>query len=209
MTKRNKKLNELIIIIVIAVAVIAFIAIGVGVYKNMTDTVYSGDGIYYSQQEEGKYLQFNKDNTFSYSVRVDETTEEITKGTWTNDSNIITLTYTESGNSYTYVKTGDDYLYREDKVFRGKTSDEKLLNNRFVLEEDGEVVEEMWFLNDGTVDYQITGDSKIKHGTYTRVDDILIVRYDSSPNVAHRFLVLDNGITKDIFYSKPISEAAR
>lgn len=209
MAKLNKKTKKRILISIIAVALIAIVLIGICIYKNMTSKLYSGDGIYYSQQNDGKYLQFKKDNTFTFATKIDENTEDISKGTWTENNNSVTLTFSESNATYKFIKTENGYLYREDKVFRGKTSDEKLLNNRYVLEKDGEVVEEMWFLKDGTVDYQIIGDSRINSGTYTRVDDILIVRYNKNPSVAVRFLVLDNGITKDIFYKEPPKEVAQ
>lgn len=198
----NKTNKKIIISVIIAVVVIACIAVSIAVYKNVTDKPYSGNGVYYSQQEEGKYLQFNEDNTFSYVPGADE---DASNGKWEQQENKIMLTFTGSDSPVTFIKTGD-YIYREDKVFRGITSDEKLLNNRYVLERDGKIVEEIWFLNDGTVDHQIIGDSKIDHGTYTRVDDILIVRYDDKYGTAQRFLVLDKGISKDIFSKESIKE---
>ena len=147
-------------------------------------------------------MQFNEDNTFSYVPGADE---DISNGKWEQQENKIMLTFTDSNSPVAFVKTGD-YIYREDKVFRGITSDAKLLNNRYVLERDGEIIEEIWFLNDGTVDHQIIGDSKIDHGTYTRVEDILIVRYNDNFENEQRFLVLDNGISKDIFCKEPIKE---
>ena len=208
MAKLNTKTKKWILAVIIAVALIAIVLIGVCIYKNMTGKLYSGDGIYYSQQDDEKYLQFKEDKTFTFATKMDENTEDISKGTWTESNNVITLTFFENNMTYKFIKTESGYLYREDKVFRGKTSDEKLLNNRYVLEKDGEVVEEIWFMKDGTVDYQITGDSRINHGTYTRVDDILIVRYNKNPDVVVRFLVLDNGITKEIFHKEPPKEVA-
>ena len=209
MAKLNKKQKKWIITAIIAVAVIALVLVGIVVYKQINSKLYSGDGIYYSQQEDGRYLQFKKDNTFTFATKVDETTEDISKGTWTENDNTITLTFAETSGKYKFIRTEDGYIYRKDRVFRGKTSDEKLLNNRYVLEKDGEVVEEIWFLKDGTVDYQIIGDSKITHGTYTRVGDILIVRYNKKPEIAVRFLVLDNGVTKEIFHKEPPKEIAQ
>lgn len=205
----NKKSNKLVLTIVIAVAVIALALIGVGVYKHLNNNLYSGDGKYYSQQNDGKYLQFNKNNTFTLSAKVDENTEELSKGTWQESNNVITLTFDESNATYTFIKTAEGYLYRDDKVFRGKTSDKKLLNNRYVLEKDGKIQEEIWFFDDGTVDYQISGDHKITHGKYTRVDNILIVRYNERSNAPVRFLVLDNGITKEIFHKEQAKEVAQ
>lgn len=196
------KANKIITSVIIAVIVIACIAVGIAVFKNVAGKPSSGNGIYYSQQDEDKYLQFNGDNTFSYTPGADG---DVSNGNWEQQGNKIMLTFTESDSPVTFIKAGD-YIYREDKVFRGITSNEKLLNNRYVLERDGEIIEEMWFLDDGTVDHQIIGDSKINHGTYTRVEDILIVRYNDNFENEQRFLVLDNGISKDIFCKSPIQE---
>lgn len=198
----NKKI---IISVIIAVILVACAAAGVLIYKEKTGKLYSGEGIYYSQQNDGKYLQFNKDNTFSYVTGEDKNSQEISKGTWTKDENKVTLTYSESGNSYTFIETDDGYLYREDTVFKGKTSDEKLLNNVFVLEKEDGFREELWFESDGRMD-KVQNGKIVAHGTYTRVDDILIVRYDDNPDKAERFLVLETGISRDIFCKEPVKE---
>lgn len=206
--KKTKKYNKVIIIGIIAIAIIALTLIGISVYKHISNKLYSGDGIYYSQQTSDIYLKFNKDNTFKFSRKLDDNTEQISNGKWSENNNKVTLTFDEGG-SHVFIRTEDGYLYREDKVFRGKTNDEKLWNNRFVMEKDGEDIEEIWFLNDGTVDYKVIGDSKMSHGTYTRVDDVLIVRYNKNPEIPVRFLVLDNGITREFYHREKPENVAK
>ncbi len=209
--KKNKKIFLGIIAIVIIIAVIA----GVKIYRNINNKVYSGEGIYYYQQATDKRLQFNKDNTFSYTVQTDESTADVSKGTWSQNNNEITLTY-ESSDAYTFVQTSDDFIYRKDKVYKGKTSNEKLWNCAFAYEEDGKVVERLWFMDDGTVDSENSEGKIVYSGTYTRVDNIIIVRYVSKPDsynktveVTERYLVLDNGITKEIFSKTPFENVAK
>ena len=209
--KNNKNIIIALIVVVLAAAIIA----GVAIYRHTNTQVYSGDGMYYNQQDSGKRIQFNKDKTFSYLVSIDDQTNDSEKGTWSETNGEITLTF-DSGSKYVFAKTESGYMYRKDKIFRGKTSDKKLLNNIYVLEENGEVVETLCFMDDGTVDYEKANNSKILHGTYTRVDDILIVRYNSipdslnkSPEVVDRYLVLDGGITKEIYAKTPAENIAK
>ncbi len=204
MTK-NRKIT---IAVVVAIIILILAAAGIVIYKKVT-SLSGGDGIYYSQQDENKYLQFKEDGSFYYTVRTDKNTEEINSGKWTEGNNKITLTFDETNTSHIFLKSDDGYLYRENKIYRGKPGDAKLLNNCFVLEEDEKKTEEIWFLDDGTVDYQIIGNSEIFHGTYTRVDNVLIVRFNKNPNVPQRFLVLENGITKDFFHKNPPANIAQ
>lgn len=198
----------------ITVAVIACIAIAVVIFNNTLNQPYSGDGIYYSQQGDGKYLQFFKDKTFSYiydpakdvgktlSDKNTHRSDVINNGTWEHQGNRIILNFTGSEEPVIFIET-DGYIYREDTVFRGITSDAKLLKNKYLREESEDRHTEAWFFDDGTMSYDFYWGSDLtsKSGTYTRVDDILIVRYSNTPDVAHRFLVLENGISEDI-YSK-------
>ncbi len=207
----NKKF---IIILIAIVAIIAIIA-GVKIYQNENSKIYSGEGIYYYQQDNNKTLQFNKDKSFSYSVQVDENTLDVLKGTWAQDGNEITLTY-ESGNKFAFVKTPDGFIYRKDKVFKGKTSDEKLWDGAFAYKEDGNVVERLWFMDNGTVDSTNADGITEYSGTYTRVDNIIIVRYTTKPDsfnktveIVERYLVLDDGITKEIFSKTPFENVAK
>ena len=215
-TKFVNKKNKKIIFGIIAIAVIIILAVaGLKIYKNMNSKIYSGEGLYYYQQDNGKRLHFNEDKTFSYTVQDDDGTETVSNGTWSQNGNESTLTY-KSGAAVTLVESEDGYLYRKDRIFRGKTSDKKLLNNGFVFEENDKAVEYLWFMEDGTVDIETVGDSKMKHGTYTRVDNILIVRYTTAPDsfnntrqVVERYLVLENGITKEIYNKQPVENVAK
>ena len=210
--KRNIKK---IIIAIILIAVVVVTTLGVMKYIEYSkNKLTGGDGIYYYQQDNGKTLKFNKDNTFSYSVVTDDTAD-VSTGTWTQNKDEISVTF-ENGSEVSFVKTPDDYIYRKGEIFKGITSDAKLLNNIYVLEENGEKVERICFMNDGTVDYEIIGDSKMSHGTYTRVGDILIVRRSSAPysfnkvvEITERYLVLENGITKEIYSKAPAENIAK
>ena len=207
---KNKK--RVISSIVIAIAAILCIVIAFTVYNVTFRKPYSGNGIYYSQKGDGKYMQFLNDKTFSYisdpqkAVNADKTTDSSSQatvlgsGTWKQSGNKIIIQFTDSENTITFIEK-DGYLYREDTVFRGITSDAKLLKNKYLLEKNDEQRIEAWFFDDGTMSYdEYWGkDLTTKSGTYTRVDDILVVRYDKTPDVAHKFLVLENGISEDLF----------
>lgn len=210
MTKNKKIALGIIIAVVVIVCVIVISRI----YSN----IYSGNGVYYSQQDDGKYLQFSDDNTFSYAYNPENDKENtdsyassniqayiINSGTWTQDAGKITLTFKDTGTT-TFVKYGD-YIYREDTVFRGITSDAKLLKNKYLKEISDDQYTAVWFFEDGTMSYDEywAGDTTTKTGKYTRVENILVVRFNDSPEIAHRFLVLENGITEDI-YSKKLPE---
>lgn len=198
--------------IIVVAAVAICIGIAFAVFNNIFNRPNSGDGIYYSQQGDGKYLQFFDDKTFSYiydsakdiSKKLENTNQAdvLNKGTWEQRGNKIILKFDEDNSEIIFVKK-DGYIYREDTVFRGKTSDAKLLKNKYLLEESKDKYTEVWFLIDGTMSYDSfwNGDKTSRWGTYVRVDDILIARYDDLPDIPHRFLVLDNGVSKDI-YSK-------
>ena len=211
----NKKNKKIILGIIAIVVIIAAAIAGIKIYQNINKKIYSGDGTYYYQQATDKRLQFNKDNTFSYTVQTDESTADVSKGTWSQNNNEITLTY-ESGDAYTFVQTHDGFLYRKDKVFRGKTNDKKLWNRAFAYEEDGKVVERLWFMDDGTVDSENSEGKIVYSGTYTRTDNILTVRYNAipdsynkSPEIVERYLVLDNGITKELYAKTPAENVAK
>lgn len=208
MTLKQKKITT-----IVAVAVVLCIAIGFGIYALTGDKISGGDGVYYSQQGTGDYLQFKDDKTFSYAYNPEydlSNTEKdsnlqaeiLSSGIWQKNGSKVTLEFPESKNTVTFIEKGD-YLYREDKVYKGKIGDEKLLNNRFVIKDGEKVVEELWFLDDGTVDYKITGVSKMSHGTYTRVDDILTVRFSDREH-GTRYLVVDGGICMDIYAKTPV-----
>lgn len=205
----NKKLISGIII---AVIILACIAIIWGIYSN----IYSGNGVYYSQQSDGKYLQFSKDNTFSYAYNPENDAKNtdsnsstniqayiINSGTWVQDSNKLTLTFKDTESAVTFVEH-NDYIYREDTVFRGITSDAKLLKNKYLKEISEDQYTEVWFFDDGTMSYDEYwgGDVTPRTGKYTRVGDILIVRYNDTPDIAHHFLVLENGVSEDIYSKK-------
>ncbi|MEE1043783.1 MAG: hypothetical protein UH854_07435, partial [Clostridia bacterium] len=174
--------------------------------------IYSGNGVYYSQQGDGKYLQFDKDGTFSYAYNPENDAKNsgdqstniqayiINNGTWESSGKKTTLTFKDSEITTTFVEYGD-YLYREDSVFRGITSDAKMLKNKYLKEISDDQHAEVWFFEDGTMSYDEHwgGDVTPRAGKYTRVDDILIVRFNDSPEITHRFLVLENGISEDIF----------
>ncbi|MBR5518608.1 MAG: hypothetical protein IKV86_06220 [Clostridia bacterium] len=210
-TKKKNKKNIIIALIVVVVA--AAIIAGYAIYKHVNSQVYSGDGMYY-HQNDGTTLQFKEDNTFSYSEQTEENTTDVLKGKWAEKDNDIILTY-ESGTEFTFVKTEYGYLYRKDSIYRGKTSDEKLLNNLYVKEENGKVVETLYFANDGSFELS-EGKTITSRGTYTRVDNILIVRRITAPDpygkkieIDERYLVLDNGITKNIYAKTPAENVAK
>lgn len=213
--KFSNKKNKRIIIILIAIIVIIAIAAGVKIYQNENNKIYGGEGIYYYQQDNNKTLHFEKDKNFSYSIKTDENTAEISKGTWEQSGNEITLTY-ESGETFKFAKTSDGFIYRKDRVFEGKPSDKKLWNCALAYKEDGKVVKRLWFMDDGTVDLT-DADGKIEYsGTYTIVDNVIIIRYVSKPDsynkkveVAERYLILDNGITKEVYGRNPVENVAR
>lgn len=198
------------IVLVVAVAIIA----GIAVYKHANNQVYSDGGIYYNQQNSDKLIKFNKDNTFSYLIYYDDQSNVSENGTWSENEKEITLTF-DVGSEFTFVKTKDGYLYRKDRIYRGKTSDKKLLNNLYVMEEDGKVTETLYFADDGTFELS-QGETVVSRGTYTRVDNILIVRRTTAPDsygkrveIAERYLVLDNGITKEIYAKTPAEDIAK
>ncbi len=207
--KINKNTKKILTILAVSVSV-AVTAILLFYYTMYNPS--SGNGTYYSQQGDGKYLQFFGNNTFSYvydpardnskNSSATNTEEILGKGTWQKQGNKITVKFDGSDSSIVFIEK-DEYIYREDTVFRGITSDSKLLNNRYLWEESEEQKSAVWFLNDGTMSYDFYwGDNKTsKWGTYVRTGDILIARYGDSPDIAHRFLVLDKGISQDI-YSK-------
>ena len=210
----TKKKNKKIIIIALTVVLVAAaIIVGIAIYKNKNNKLYSGEGMYYYQQNQAVTLQFREDNTFSYTSPSDDATNEVSTGKWSEKDNEITLTF-ESGSKFAFVKTEDGYIYRKDRVYRGVTSDEMLLNNMYVLEEDGKKVEELYFAADGTMEVT-QGKTIVSRGTYTRVDNILIVRRTTAPDsygkkiIAERYLVLDNGITKDIYNKTPAEDIAK
>lgn len=213
MTKNKKIISG----IIIAVIIIACVVIISGIYNN----IYSGNGVYYSQQGDGKYLQFSKDNTFSYAYNPENDEKNtdgnssdniqayiINSGTWTQNNDKLILTFKDTDSAVTFVEH-NNYIYREDTVFKGITSDAKLLKNKYLKEISEDQHTEVWFFDDGTMTYdEYWGDDvTTRTGKYTRVDDILIVRYNDSPDIAHRFLVLENGISEDI-YSKKLPEKA-
>ncbi len=210
MTK-NKKIIAGVIIASIVIACIVIIS---GIYSN----IYSGNGVYYSQQGDGKYIQFSKDNTFSYAYNPENDEKNadsslsniqayiINSGVWAQNNNKITLTFKDTKNTVTFIEHSD-YIYKEDSVFRGITSDAKLLKNKYLKEISEDQYTEVWFFDDGTMSYDEYwgGDVTPRSGKYTRVGDILIVRYNDSPDIARRFLVLENGVSEDI-YSKKLPE---
>ncbi len=204
----NKKILNIVIISVVILCIV--ISAGIFLYsKNSPDY---GDGIYYSQQGDGKYIQFLDDNTFSYIYdatkdvlkkevpKKNNQVEILSKGTWKKSGDKISLLFDESNVTVNFLEK-DGYIYREDKIFRGITSDAKLLENKYLYEESENKFTEAWFLSDGTMSYDTTwdGHKNSRWGTYTRTGDILTVRYDDSPQKAYRFLVLENGITEDIY----------
>jgi len=213
MTKNKKILAG----VVIAIIIIACIVIISGIYNN----IYMGNGVYYSQQSDGKYIQFSKDNTFSFAYNPENDNKNdnngssniqayiINNGTWTKDGNKITLKFEETETITNFIEY-DNYIYREDSVFRGVTSDAKLLKNKYLKEISEDQYTEVWFFEDGTMTYNEFwgGDYTTRTGKYTRVDDILIVRYNDAPEIAHRFLVLDKGVSEDIYAKKLPVEVA-
>ena len=207
-----KKNQKSLLTTIILVAIILCVAISGIVYKYNASQLYGNNGIYHTQQETGEYLQFKKDKTFSYAYNPQNDksnpsniqAEILGHGTWKKSGNKITLTFTDSDEKVILIEK-DKYIYKEDKVFRGKTSDSKLLNNKYLLEIDEERSESIWFFDDGSVSHEVCwgADKTIKNGKYTRTDDILTVRYSDKTASVERYLVLDNGITKDI-YSKEL-----
>ena len=204
---KNKKILLIIsVIVLIAICVV----LAVNIFKNAMSQPYAGGGIYYSQNDSGEYLQFFKDKTFSHiydaSVSDSESTnnqvEILGKGTWEKKDGKIILKFPDTDNTISFGEK-DGYLYREDTVFRGITSDALLLKNKYVYKQDENQRTQVYFLSDGTMTYaKFWGDSqKSRWGTYKRVGDILVVRYDDDAEIAHRFLVLDNGVSEDV-YSK-------
>ena len=204
---KNKSLIKISIIAVILVC----IAIAAALYIYDSKQIYGGNGIYYTQQETGEYLQFNKDKTFSYaynpqsdkSAASNIQAEIINSGTWEKSGDKIILNFSNSDTPVVFVKK-DEYIYREDKVFRGITSDAKLLNNRYLLEEADDRSTVVLFFNDGTMAHEIHWgkDVTIKNVTYTRTGDILTVRYNDETVTAERYLVLEKGVTKEIYSKK-------
>ena len=70
-------------------------------------------------------------------------------------------------------------------------------------------------MDDGTVEL-VEGINITSRGTYTRVGDILIVRRLSAPDsynkrveIVERYLVLDNGITKELYAKTPAENVAK
>lgn len=211
--KRNKNNKKYIIIASIVILLAAAIIAGIAIYRNTNNKLYSGDGMYY-HQNDGTTLQFKEDNTFAYTKTYDDGTNDVMTGKWLEKDDEFTLTF-ESGTEFSFVKTEDGYIYRSDRVYRGVTSDEKLLNNLYVLEQDGEKVEELYFANDGTMEVT-QGKTIVSRGTYTRVDNILIVRRTTLPDsygkridITERYLVLEKGITKDIYAKTPAENVAK
>lgn len=210
----TKKTNKKIIIIaLITVLVAAAIIAGIAICKNANSKLYSGDGMYYHQTNSDTF-QFKEDNTFTYTKPLDDGTSDVLTGKWSKEDNEVTLTF-ESDTKYAFGTTEDGYIYRKDRVYRGVTSEEKLLNNIYVLEQDGKKVEELFFANDGTMEVT-QGKTIISRGTYTRVDNILIVRRTTLPDsygkridITERYLVLDNGITKEIYAKTPAENIAK
>lgn len=194
------------------IVIIAVVVIGIAVISGIYNNIYSKNGVYYSQQSDGKYLQFDKDGTFSYAYNPENDEKNngkqsdniqayiINSGTWTKDGKKIILAFKDSTATATFVECGE-YIYREDSVFRGITSDAKMLKNKYLKEISEDQHTEVWFFEDGTMSYDEHwgGDVTPRAGKYTRVDDILIVRFNDSPEIAHRFLVLENGISEDIY----------
>ena len=210
MTAKQKNLITTIILVGI---ILGGIVAGV-VYKLHSMQIYGNNGIYHSCQETGEYLQFKKDKTFSFAYNPDTDksadtnvqAEILSKGTWEKNGNKITLHFEDSDNSIVFVEK-NKYIYNQDAIFKGKTSDSKLLNNQYVLNKSDDRKEVIWFFDDGTVSHESYWgkDMTIKDGKYTRTDDILTVRYNETPDTAQRYLVLENGITKAI-YSKELAQ---
>ncbi len=204
---KNKKTLK----IGIAGIVILCIIIAAIFYIYDSKQIYGGNGIYYTQQETGEYLQFNKDKTFSFAYNPDNAKEAesnvqaeiLTNGTWKKSGNKITLTFSDNDTPVILAEK-DGYLYRENKVFKGKTSDAKLLNNRYLLKETEDRSTVVLFFKDGTMAHEIHWgkDVTIKNGKYTRTDNIITVRYNDESTTAERYLVLETGVVKDIYSKK-------
>ncbi len=195
----------------VATVIIISIIIAAVVYIYDSKQIYGGNGIYYTQQETGEYIQFNKDKTFTLAYNPQNDKDEKTsnqadilgEGTWEKSGNKIALTFLESDTPIIFIEK-DEYIYRENKIFRGITSDAKLLNNGYLLEQTEDQSLMAWFFDDGKMSFETRWgkDVTIKSGTYTRTDDILTVRYNDKSTTAERYLVLENGITKDIYAKK-------
>lgn len=202
--------NKNVKIIIFAVIVVCVIIAAV-IYIYDSKQIYGGDGIYYTQQETGEYIKFNKDKTFIYAYnpqndkdgKANEQSEILAEGTWKKAENKIILTFSDTDTPVTFAEK-DGYIYNENKVFRGITSDAKLLNNGYLLEQTDNQSLMVWFFDDGTMSFETRWGKDITHksGRYTRTDNILTVRYNDNSTTGQRYLVLENGITKDIFAKK-------
>ena len=171
-------------------------------------------GIDYSQKDSGYYLQLKNNGTFNvaYNPKKDDDLADKSQnanveayidgsGTWSKDGNKIALKF-DNGTVINLVK-GKKYIYNADAVYKGIVSDEKAFSQIFTYRypEDENKYDSVIFFDDLTMSFnRFRGVRPTSHaGRYTRVDDIITVRYNDEDNKAHKFLIVEGGITDDIY----------
>lgn len=208
-----KKKLTLIIAAVIIVAAAA--ALAVVKFGGLTAA-----GIYYSQKDSGYYLRLKHGGTFTYAYNPQKditlNTEDgesknieayiENSGTWSKNGNKITLKF-EDGNIVNLIKKGD-YYYNTSRIYKGVSTKEKSFSKiyTYLYDNDETRSDSVLFFDDLTVSYNKVrgGKPMTKNGTYTRTEDIITVRYSDEDNRSHKFLMLENGVTDDLYTKKPL-----
>ncbi len=170
-------------------------------------------GVYYSQKDSGSYIQIKADGSFmlAYNPKKDETStskndENVQAyidgtGTWSKDKDTITLTYTDG--STTELVILKDCLYNKNYIYKGVVTDALAFSQIFTYRYENKEnrYDSLMFFEDHTVylNKYRGGRPSSRAGTYTRLDDIITVRYNDEDNRAHEFLMVEGGITDDIY----------
>lgn len=200
-------------VIGIAVAVvIALVAVAAVIMKLHPISVA---GVYYSQKDSGYYIQIKADGSFmlAYNPKKDEVVsgkdENVQAyidgtGTWSKEKDVITLNYTDGGTTELVVLKG--CLYNKNYVYKGVVTDALAFSQIFTYryENKDNRYDSLMFFEDHTMSLNKyrSGIPSSQAGTYTRVDDIITVRYNNEDNRAHKFLIVEDGITDDIYTKK-------
>lgn len=203
-----KKRTVLIIAIIAAIA-----AVSVLFAANFEN--FAASGIYYSQKDSGYYLQLKHGGKFiyAYNPQKDKTAGDSASniqayiensGVWSVKKGKITLKF-DDGNIVNLKKSGN-YYYNTSTVYKGVYTNEKAFSKIYTYRygEDENKYDSALFFDDLTFSFNRVRNGKpiTKNGTYTRVKDLLTVRYNNEDNRAYRFLMLENGISDDLFSKK-------
>lgn len=201
-------------LISVIIAALIIIAGTVFVFVNY-NSWFSGNQIYYSQNNPGKYIQLKKDHTFAivYNPQLDIYSEDggehtnieariENTGTWSKTDDKITLNFDGSQKTVEFVKTKEG-IYNSSKIFKGIYTDKKLLNGIYTYKVDDEFAYRIVFFDDLTMNYDTVWgrEGTPRHGTYTRINDIITVRYNDSPERPYKYLMTNHGIADD-YYTK-------